>query len=204
MHTGIWLGNLTKIGHFEDLCIDRRIILKRVISLMSRRELDKRGPTEVCVAGCVGHELVFGLYNLRRNFFYHHRDYCLPQKKDTAQWPWLWFGLLFARTVHIYFATLPLPVQIFAAPEFKHVAYRSWRSSIHCLHQTVHCAIVSQLFHFSVTFTFVVTRFCSALEIDGARSVAANFPDVIAVSVCSVFTNVYVRRNYFLFNPFSV
>jgi hypothetical protein len=48
-----WLGSLMKIGHFGDLGIDIRMILK---NLRSRRGLDPCGLREVCVAGCAEHD----------------------------------------------------------------------------------------------------------------------------------------------------
>jgi len=51
VHTGIWFGSLRKIGHFEYLGLDIRIILKRVLRLMSGCALDPCGLREVCVAG---------------------------------------------------------------------------------------------------------------------------------------------------------
>jgi hypothetical protein len=88
--------------------------------------------------------------------------------------------------------TVPLPVHSVPAPEFKHHIVEGdllFAASISLC--TVLSAIVSQLFNFAVTSTFVVTKFCSALEIDDIRSVAANFPDIVTVGVCCLCTNVY-------------
>ena len=45
-----------KIGHFEDMGIGIRIILKRVLSWIGRRGLDPCGLREVCVAGYFEHD----------------------------------------------------------------------------------------------------------------------------------------------------
>ena len=85
--------------------------------------------------------------------------------------------------------TLPLPVHIVPAPEFKHhiVDLLFALSTSLC---TALLAIVSQLLHFAVTSTFVATKFCSALEINDIRSVAANFPDIITISVCAMYVRM--------------
>jgi hypothetical protein len=81
-----------------------------------------------------------------------------------------------------------LPVHIVPAQEFKHHIIEGDLFAVSISLCTVLSAIVSQLFHFAVTSTSVVY---SELEIDDVRSVAANFPDIITISVCSVCTNVY-------------
>jgi len=98
-----------KIGHFEDLGVDIMIILKRMLSLMSRCGFDPCGLREVCMAGCFEHDNGLRHLSGAPNFFTTSGSIAFP-KKDSAQWRWLYFGFLSAKTVHNYFCYSPFTV----------------------------------------------------------------------------------------------